>query len=51
MRLDPAGMDALNAELDAVIRRYRDAPPPAGDAATGVHVQLQTFPGAAGEQA
>jgi DNA-binding transcriptional ArsR family regulator len=43
LRLDPAGMEALNAELGAVIERYRDAPP-AGDAAEPVHVQLQTFP-------
>jgi DNA-binding transcriptional ArsR family regulator len=51
LRLDPAGMAALSAELDAVIERYRDTPPPAGDAAATVHVQLQTFPGAPGEQA
>ena len=50
LRLDPAGMEALNADLDAVIERYRDAPPPAGDGAESVHLQLQLFPRASGEQ-
>jgi len=51
LRLDPAGMAALAEELDAVIQRYRSAPPPAADAEAGVLVQLQTFPQASGEQA
>jgi DNA-binding transcriptional ArsR family regulator len=51
LRLDPAGMEGLNAELHAVIERYQDAPPPSGDDAANVHVQLQTFPHDSGEQA
>jgi DNA-binding transcriptional ArsR family regulator len=49
LRLDPAGMEALNTDLKAVIERYQAAP--AGDAAESVHVQLQTFPHAEEDQA
>jgi DNA-binding transcriptional ArsR family regulator len=54
LRLDPAGMSALNAELTAVIERFRDTPPAAaadGPGAESVHIQFQTFPRAEGGQA
>jgi DNA-binding transcriptional ArsR family regulator len=49
LRLDPAGLSALNAEVEAVIERYRTAEPAPG--AERVHIQLQTFPYGSGGQA
>ncbi len=49
LRLDPAGLEALNAELQAVIDRYRDAEPVAG--AGAVHIQLHAFPNGPGGRA
>jgi DNA-binding transcriptional ArsR family regulator len=46
LRLDPAGMSALNGELAAVIERHRALPTPPG--AETVHLQLQNFPQAQG---
>jgi len=49
LRLDPAGLRALVAELQSVVDRYRDAEPVAG--AETIHVQLQAFPYGPGGQA
>lgn len=43
LRLDPAGLEALRQELDAVLARYRKRPAGGADAET-VLVQLQGFP-------
>ena len=42
LRLDPAGLHALNEEIFALIERHQAAPAPAG--AESVVVQLQSFP-------
>jgi DNA-binding transcriptional ArsR family regulator len=49
LRLDPAGLQALNTELEAVIERHRGAEPVAG--AEAVHLQLHAFPYGPGGQA
>jgi DNA-binding transcriptional ArsR family regulator len=43
LRLDPAGLEALREELDAVLARYMKRPADGADAET-VLVQLQGFP-------
>ncbi|HST67597.1 MAG TPA: helix-turn-helix domain-containing protein [Mycobacteriales bacterium] len=49
LRLDPAGLEALNAEMAAVIERYRRVEPTA--AAEAVQIQLHAFPHGPGGQA
>lgn len=49
LRLDPAGLEALNADMEAVIERYRQVEPAAG--AEAVHIQLHAFPRGPGGQA
>lgn len=49
LRLDPAGLEALNTEVEAVIERYRQVEPTAG--AQAVHIQLHAFPHGPGGQA
>ena len=49
LRLDPAGLEALNAEMEAVIDRHRTAEPAPG--AEKVHLQLHAFPYGPGGQA
>jgi DNA-binding transcriptional ArsR family regulator len=54
LRLDPAGLAAMNAEITAVIERYESDPPPAapdGPGPSALHIQFQTFPRAEGGQA
>jgi DNA-binding transcriptional ArsR family regulator len=46
LRLDPAGLEAMTAEIHEVVGRYRDAPPgtAGGPGTESVHLQLQSFP-------
>ncbi len=49
LRLDPAGLEALNAELEAVIERYRPAEPVPG--AEQVQIVVHAYPHGPGGQA